>query len=79
MAHYVNNKDFLAAIVEMKEKSNTIIQQQMIQHLNDLNGVNQQIQKIVGEHAQLIQILMKDNVEMKKRICVLEEILKKSV
>jgi len=71
--------EVIRQIVEMKEKRNAIIQQQMIQHLNDLNGVNQQIQKIVGEHTQLIQILMKDNVEMKKRICVLEEILKKSV
>ena len=66
-------------LVEMKEKRSAIIQQQMIQHLQELTGSNQQLQKIVGDHIQLIQILMKDNVEMKKRINVLEEILKKSV
>ena len=60
-----NKPEVLNQIKEMTEKRNQIIQQQIIQQTNHLN---QQIQ----QHQQLIQILMKDNVQLKNRVSVLE-------
>ena len=68
--------EVLKQIQEIKENKNQMIQQQMIQHLQQMDSFNRNADKILNEHKQLIQILLKDNVEMKKRISKLEEIEK---
>jgi glycosyltransferase involved in cell wall biosynthesis len=69
--HY--KPEVLKHIQEIKENKNQMIQQQMIQHLQQMDTFNRNTEKILNEHKQLIQILLKDNVEMKKRISKLEE------
>jgi len=71
--------EVIKQITELKEKRNAVVNQQIIQNIQKLNVSNQHIQKIFGEQNQLIQILMRDNIEMKRRMCILEELFKKSV
>jgi glycosyltransferase involved in cell wall biosynthesis len=68
-----NKPEVLKQIQEIKENKNQMIQQQMIQHLQQMDAFNRNTEKMFNEHKQLIQILLKDNVEMKTRICKLEE------
>jgi hypothetical protein len=63
-------------IKEITEKKNQMIQQQLIQNVQQLNNINKHVEKILQEHKQLINILIKDNVELKNRVCVLENNLK---
>ena len=68
-----NKPEVLKQIQEIKENKNQMIQQQMIQHLQQMDAFNRNTEKMFNEHKQLIQILIKDNVEMKTRLCKLEE------
>jgi hypothetical protein len=65
--------EVLKQIQEIKENKNQMIQQQMIQHLQQMDSFNRNAEKKLNEHKQLIQILLKDNIEMKKRISKLEK------
>jgi glycosyltransferase involved in cell wall biosynthesis len=71
-----NKPEVLNQIKEITEKKNQMIQQQIIQNVNQINNINKQVEKILQEHKQLIHILMKDNIELKNRISVLENNLK---
>jgi glycosyltransferase involved in cell wall biosynthesis len=71
-----NKPEVLNQIKEITEKKNQMIQQQVIQNVQQINNINKQVEKILQEHKQLIHILMKDNVELKNRITVLENNLK---
>jgi glycosyltransferase involved in cell wall biosynthesis len=68
-----NKPEVLKQIQEIKENKNQMIQQQMIQHLQQMDSFNRNTEKLLNEHKQLIQILLKDNSEMKKRISKIEE------
>jgi len=71
-----NKPEVLNQIKEITDKKNQLIQQQLIQNVQQINIINKQVEKIIIEHKQLINILMKDNIELKNRICVLENNLK---
>jgi DNA-binding transcriptional MerR regulator len=71
-----NKPEVLNQIKEITNKKNQLIQQQLIQNVQQINIINKQVEKIIIEHKQLINILMKDNIELKNRICVLENNLK---
>jgi glycosyltransferase involved in cell wall biosynthesis len=71
-----NKPEVLNQIKEITDKKNQLIQQQLIQNVQQINIINKQVEKIILEHKQLINILMKDNIELKNRICVLENNLK---
>ena len=71
-----NKPEVLNQIKEITDKKNQMIQQQLIQNVQQLNNINKHVEKILQEHKQLINILIKDNVELKNRVCVLENNLK---
>jgi DNA-binding transcriptional MerR regulator len=73
-----NKPEVLNQIKEITDKKNQMIQQQIIQNVQQLNNVNNHVEKILDEHKQLIHILMKDNIELKNRVCLLENNLKPS-
>ena len=62
--------------MQITDKKNKLIQQQIIQNIQRLDGVSKQVEKYLQEHQQLINILMRDNVDLKKRVSVLENNLK---
>jgi hypothetical protein len=68
-----NKPAVLKQITEIKEKKNKIIQDNIIQRLETLNYKFVEMEKNMVNKNSLIQVLMRDNVEMKKRIKVLEE------
>ena len=57
---------------EINDKKTQMFQHQMIQNIEQQNNVNKQLEKQIQEHKQLIHILMKDNIDLKKRVSVLE-------
>jgi hypothetical protein len=61
--------DIPSSVIEM-------IQQQIIQNVQQLNNINKHVEKILLEHKQLINILMKDNFDLKNKVSVLENNLK---
>jgi hypothetical protein len=69
--------EVIKQITESRDKKNILIQQQICGQINHLTESFRQIQKISSDQNQLIQILMRDNVEMKKRISVLENNINK--
>jgi glycosyltransferase involved in cell wall biosynthesis len=71
-----NKPEVLNQIKEIKDKKNQMIQQQIIQNVQQLNDINKNVEKILGEHKQLINILMKDNFDLKNKVSVLENNLK---
>jgi glycosyltransferase involved in cell wall biosynthesis len=71
-----NKPEVLNQIKEITDKKNQMIQQQLIQNVQQLNNINKHVEKILQEHKQLINILIKDNVDLKNRVCVLENNLK---
>jgi glycosyltransferase involved in cell wall biosynthesis len=71
-----NKPEVLNQIKEIKDKKNQMIQQQIIQNVQQLNNINKNVEKILEEHKQLINILMKDNFDLKNKVSVLENNLK---
>jgi glycosyltransferase involved in cell wall biosynthesis len=71
-----NKPEVLNQIKEITDKKNQIIQQQIIQNVQQLNNINKHVEKILQEHKQLINILMKDNIDLKNKVSVLENNLK---
>ena len=67
-----NKPEVLNKIKEINDKKTQMFQQQMIQNIEQINNVNKQLEKQIQEHKQLIHILMKDNIDLKKRVSVLE-------
>lgn len=57
----------------MYEKKNMMIQQSMGQQIQELTISNHKMNKVLDENCQLIRILMKDNVDIKKRMAELEK------
>ena len=71
-----NKPEVLSQIKEITDKKNQMIQQQIVQNVQQLNNINKQVEKILQEHKQLINILMKDNFDLKNKVSVLENNLK---
>jgi len=71
-----NKPEVLNQLKEIKDKKNQMIQQQIIQNVHQLNDISNHVEKTLEEHKQLINILMKDNVELKNKVSVLENNLK---
>jgi DNA-binding transcriptional MerR regulator len=71
-----NKPEVLNQIKEITDKKNQMIQQQIIQNIQQLNNINKHVEKILLEHKQLINILMKDNIDLKNKVSVLENNLK---
>jgi glycosyltransferase involved in cell wall biosynthesis len=67
-----NKPEVLNKIKEINDKKTQIFQNQMIQNMEQQNNVNKQLEKQIQEHKQLIHILMKDNIDLKTRVSVLE-------
>jgi glycosyltransferase involved in cell wall biosynthesis len=68
-----NKPEVLKQIIEIKENKNKIIQDTIVQSIDTLNYKFMEMEKKMEYKNSLIQILMKDNVEMKKRIKALED------
>jgi glycosyltransferase involved in cell wall biosynthesis len=68
-----NKPEVLKQIIEIKENKNKIIQDTIVQSIDTLNYKFMEMEKKMEYKNSLIQILMKDNVEMKKRIKSLED------
>jgi len=68
-----NKPEVLKQITEIKEKKNKIIQDAIIQKMETLSYKVIEMEKNLENKNLLIQVLMRDNVEMKKRIKVLED------
>jgi glycosyltransferase involved in cell wall biosynthesis len=64
--------EVLKQIDELKEKRSTLIQQQMGNQLQELTVSNNKMNKILEDNCKLVKILMRDNVEMKRRLSELE-------
>jgi glycosyltransferase involved in cell wall biosynthesis len=71
-----NKPEVLTQIRELTDKKNKMIQQELIQNIQHLNNMQLNVDKTLQEYKQLIQILMRDNVELKNRVSVLENNLK---
>ena len=69
--------EVLKQIDEIKEKRYAVIQQQMGKQLQELTISNNNMNKILEDNCKLVKILMRDNVEMKRRLSELEKILLK--
>lgn len=67
-----NKPEVLKQIKEITEKKNKMIQDTIIQNIDKLNYKLIEIEKKMEHKNSLIQVLMRDNVEMKKRIKDLE-------
>jgi len=61
---------------EMTNKKNEMIQKQLIQNVQNINNMLGMNEKKMQDIKQLLNILMKDNVELKKRVSYLENSLK---
>ena len=66
--------EVLKQIKEITENKNKIIQENIIHNIEQLNFKYKEIEKKMENQKSLIQVLMKDNIEMKKRIKVLEDL-----
>ena len=71
-----NKPEVLNQIKEITDKKNQMVQQQLIQNVQQLNNINKNVEKILQENKQIINILMKDNIDLKNRVSVLENNLK---
>ena len=64
-------------ITEIKQQRANAIQQQLTQQQitqqQQMNSTNQQTQKILGEQNHLLQVLLRDHIEMKRRLNKMEE------
>lgn len=69
-----NKPEVLKQIKEIIENKNKMIQENIIHHIEQLNFKYKEIEKKMENKKSLIQVLMKDNIEMKKRIKVLEDL-----
>ena len=69
-----NKPEVLKQIIEIKEKKNKIIQDTIVQNIDNLNYKLIEMEKKMEHKNSLIQVLMRDNVEMKKRIKTLEDL-----
>ena len=69
-----NKPEVLKQIMGIKEKKNKIIQDAIVQNIDTLNYKFIEMEKKMENKNSLIQILMRDNVEMKKRIKTLEDL-----
>jgi len=69
--------EVIKQISETRDKKYMMNQQQMAEQIHHIMESFRQIQKISEQQNQLIQILMRDNVEMKKRISILENNINK--
>ena len=67
-----NKPEVLKQIKEITEKKNKMIQDSIINNIDNLNNKIKEFEKNLENKTSLIQILMKDNIEMKKRIKDLE-------
>ena len=69
-----NKPEVLKQIKEITENKNKMIQENIIHHIEQLNIKYKELEKKMENKNSLIQVLMKDNIEMKKRIKVLEDL-----
>jgi hypothetical protein len=69
-----NKPEVLKQIIEIKEKKNKIIQDTIVQNIDNLNYKLIEMEKKIEHKNSLIQVLMRDNVEVKKRIKTLEDL-----
>lgn len=68
-----NKPEVLKQIKEITDKKNKMIQDNIIQIIDNLNNKFIELEKKMDNKNLLIQVLMRDNVEMKKRIKNLED------
>jgi hypothetical protein len=71
--------EVIQQIKELTEKRLQMQMQQLSNGLQQLHNAGLNVDKTLTEQNKLIQILMRDNYEIKKRLNILEEGLKKSL
>jgi glycosyltransferase involved in cell wall biosynthesis len=67
-----NKPEVLKQIKEITKEKHKKIQENIIHHIEQLNFKYKELEKKMENQKLLIQVLMKDNIEIKKRINVLE-------
>jgi len=71
-----NKPEVISQIKEITDKKNEVVLQKLIQNVNQLNNIMDTNENTLQNIKTLINILIKDNVELKNRVSILENSLK---